>query len=263
VNFALDPQLLNTATKYPSIPTYHKMLDRGLLGSERVAFPASEEVLVYEKIDGCNGRLTVLPNGDWLLGSREEWLTCDGDRLANPALGMAEALSPFVKKLAYGLFSFVPEDTVYTAYFELYGGRETGSWRHYATEPTPSIRFFDVSSVSCAQITGDREALSRWRDQGGQTFLKVEDAAMIAISLGVGIAPFLGPVVGQLPTTHAETLAFLVQVAPHTRCSLDDTSRGKAEGVILRTRSRSVIAKLRFEDYERTLRRVAKEKPVA
>lgn len=42
---------------------------------------------------------------------------------------------------------------------------------------------------------------------------------------------------------------------PRTRSALDEAGGGKPEGIVLRTANRSVIAKARFEDYDRTLRR--------
>jgi hypothetical protein len=44
-----------------------------------------------------------------------------------------------------------------------------------------------------------------------------------------------------------------VQAYTESLCNLGG-GLGKAEGVVVRTPDRSVIAKLRFEDYDRTLR---------
>lgn len=43
-------------------------------------------------------------------------------------------------------------------------------------------------------------------------------------------------------------------VSVGTRAKLDGGGGGKAEGIVMRTPDRSVIAKLRIEDYERALR---------
>lgn len=40
---------------------------------------------------------------------------------------------------------------------------------------------------------------------------------------------------------------------PATQVALSDNALGRAEGVVLRTKDRSRIAKARFEDYARTL----------
>lgn len=45
--------------------------------------------------------------------------------------------------------------------------------------------------------------------------------------------------------------------APISRATLDETAGGSPEGIVLRAADRSVIAKARFQDYERTARRRA------
>lgn len=51
------------------------------------------------------------------------------------------------------------------------------------------------------------------------------------------------------------------QHLPTTRVALDDEAGGLPEGIVVRTATRSVIAKARFQDYERTLkRRASKDK---
>jgi hypothetical protein len=50
-------------------------------------------------------------------------------------------------------------------------------------------------------------------------------------------------------------LAFLRAHLAETLCRLDDAAGGKPEGIVLRSPDRSTIAKARFEDYERTLKR--------
>lgn len=51
---------LNSMTKYPSIPTYHKLNEKGILTAERnVIF--DEPVFATEKIDGTNARILLIP----------------------------------------------------------------------------------------------------------------------------------------------------------------------------------------------------------
>src|SRR5262249_26329407 len=87
---AVDLVKLNSMTKYPSIPTYHLLGEKGALLDERVAFAG--RVLGSEKVDGTNGRVIFLPDGCWIVGSREELLLARGDLIGNPALGIADAL---------------------------------------------------------------------------------------------------------------------------------------------------------------------------
>src|SRR5579859_7282712 len=89
---------LNSATKYPSIVTYHALGAKGLLTEERTEFHGN--VFLTEKVDGTNGRAILTPEGDWFIGSREELLTAKGDRIPNPALGIVAALRSTVERVA-------------------------------------------------------------------------------------------------------------------------------------------------------------------
>ena len=60
---------------------------------------------------------------------------------------------------------------------------------------------------------------------------------------------------GELPRSIVEMSAFLQDKIPVSQSTLDREAGGHAEGIVLRTPSRSIIAKVRFEDYERTLKR--------
>ncbi len=67
-----DLNKLNSMTKYPSIPTYHALGDKGALLEQTVSFDG--EIILTEKIDGTNSRIVLLPDGNFVLGSREELL---------------------------------------------------------------------------------------------------------------------------------------------------------------------------------------------
>jgi len=54
-------------------------------------------VLVTEKVDGCNGRIIILPDG-YLIGSREELLHASGDLIFNSDCGIVETLRPVADK---------------------------------------------------------------------------------------------------------------------------------------------------------------------
>lgn len=84
-----DLNKLNSMTKYPSIPTYHTLGNKGVLLEETVRFEG--EVVLTEKVDGTN-RIILLPDGNFVLGSREELLFAKGDLIGNPALGIVDAL---------------------------------------------------------------------------------------------------------------------------------------------------------------------------
>lgn len=56
---------VNSATKYPSILTYHAMGAKGCLTEDEVT-PFADDVILTEKVDGTNGRIVVDSGGDWV-----------------------------------------------------------------------------------------------------------------------------------------------------------------------------------------------------
>jgi hypothetical protein len=105
---------LNSATKYPSIPTYH-LTERGELTAERVAFPGP--VLVTEKVDGTNARIILTPDGEFVIGSRENLLAARGDLIGDPAMGIVEHLRATAE-------TFVAARSQVTVFYgELYGAK--------------------------------------------------------------------------------------------------------------------------------------------
>ncbi|MEU4425522.1 hypothetical protein AB0F81_33285 [Actinoplanes sp. NPDC024001] len=78
----------------------------------------------------------------------------------------------------------------------------------------------------------------------------------VAAKTGLELTPRLFTVdAAELPAGVAQMSRFLADRLPNTLVALDDTGHGRAEGVVLRTEDRSVIAKARFQDYARTLKR--------
>jgi len=94
--------------------------------------------------------------------------------------------------------------------------------------------------------------IAAWRESGGQSFADITKLSDLAMLSGVETVPRL--VSPDLPVTIEETLEWLRSVAPRTIVPLDGVAKGKAEGVVVRTATRSQIAKIRFEDYERTMK---------
>jgi len=244
----IDLSALNSATKYPSIPTYHALGERGILTEEAAAFHG--DVILTEKVDGSNGRIVRLPGGDWFIGSREELLTARGDRVHNPSQGIVDALRPLADRL-------VGEDNgqVMVYFLEAYGGRIGGQARQYTGAGTVGCRMFDLAWVDPAVLAWDRERIASWRDGGGQTFSTEHTLRRCAAAEGIELTPRLGTVPAeQLPTTLEGTLDWLTGTLPGTLVALDERAGGRAEGIVLRTTDRSVIAKARFQDYERTIK---------
>ncbi|MCU1617221.1 MAG: hypothetical protein JWO98_4761, partial [Frankiales bacterium] len=56
----VDLAALNSATKYPSIPTYHE-LDPKNGGLLEIPTAFEGDVVLTEKVDGTNGRIVLLP----------------------------------------------------------------------------------------------------------------------------------------------------------------------------------------------------------
>lgn len=68
--------------------------------------------------------------------------------------------------------------------------------------------------------------------------------------------PVLGTVAApHLPKSREGMYGWLKDILPNTFASLDEGGKGGSEGIVLRSSDRSVIAKARFADYQRTLGR--------
>ncbi|MEH2439875.1 MULTISPECIES: hypothetical protein [unclassified Nostoc] len=81
-------------------------------------------------------------------------------------------------------------------------------------------------------------------------FLNEEELSKAAINYGFELTPRI-TTISVMPVSIQETHEFLKKIIPKTNVALDKGAKGRAEGIVARTISRSAIAKLRFEDYER------------
>jgi hypothetical protein len=54
--------------------------------------------------------------------------------------------------------------------------------------------------------------------------------------------------------SHESVMNFLQNILPKSNVILSEGALGRSEGVVMRNDDRSKIVKLRFEDYERTLK---------
>ncbi|UXI68196.1 RNA ligase family protein [Tahibacter amnicola] len=248
-----DLTRLNSLTKYPSIPTYHALDPRnGGLLPETVPFDGP--VVLTEKVDGTNTRLISLPDGSYLLGSREELLYARGDLIGNPALGIVEALKPFAERLRHPHTA----DAVTVLFVELYGGKITAASKHYTTDQSVAYRLFDVAVIAdyAQLLVRDTREISSWRDSGGQVFLEETALVATADALGLQLTPRIGTLDGSaMPKDIEAAHAFLGEHIARSLSTLDAAASGKPEGLVVRTPDRRAIAKMRFEDYEHTLRR--------
>jgi hypothetical protein len=250
-----DLAALNSMTKYPSIPTYHTLDPKnGGLLDETVEFTGP--VLGTEKVDGTNARVISLPDGNFLLGSREELLYAKGDLIGNPAQGIVAALRDFATALAP-----VDGDVVRVHFLEVYGGKVTAASKQYTGSKAVGFRLFDVAVIADHRtvMAKDPANLSSWRDHGGQRYLGEDELVATSARDGVELTPRLFELAGaELPRELDKTRAFLAEHLPSTLSALDGDAGGEPEGIVLRARDRAVIAKARFQDYDRTLRRRAR-----
>ena len=165
---AADLGALNSMTKYPSIPTYHTLDPKNGSLVEGETVPFTGPVLGTEKVDGTNARIISLPDGNFLLGSREELLYAKGDLIGNPAQGIVAAL----REVAEGLAP-VDGDVVRVHFLEVYGGKVTAASKQYTGDKAVGFRLFDVAVIDDyrAVLAKDTAAISAWRDAGGQPWL--------------------------------------------------------------------------------------------
>jgi hypothetical protein len=244
----MNLRALNSLTKYPSISTYHALGEKGRLTEDRM--PLSGRVIAREKIDGTNARILLTPDG-YYLGSREELLHFQGDRIWNPALGIVEALRPIAEVLQR------PNAASVVFYGEVYGGNVTPASKQYTGQRAVGFRLFDVATLPDwrERIEQPPEQIAAWREGGGQAFLHEDDLRIMADRSDLALCP---PVydgdASAIPTEHAAVLAWLREHIRDSLARLDESGGGKPEGVVIRTADRKTTVKVRYEDYERTLK---------
>ncbi|HWB37978.1 MAG TPA: RNA ligase family protein [Rugosimonospora sp.] len=144
-------------------------------------------------------------------------------------------------------------------YVEVYGGKVTAASKHYTRDPKQvSLRLFDVAFVQQLdeRLSWSSEQIAGWRDRGGQTFYNESALSEWARMLRVPLVPRLFEMdATDLPTAIEDVPPWMTAHLPETKVALAGATPGLAEGIVLRSLNRSVIAKARFEDYARTLRR--------
>lgn len=239
---------LNSATKYPSIETYHK-LDGGTL-TEDLNCEFEGAVILTEKVDGTNGRIIRLPGNDYIIGSRNELLYAKGDRIGNPTEGIAAQLRPVADRLG-----ILDDDTyLHVYYLEVYGGRIGAQHKQYSGHGAVGHRLFDVALIPVSVLENSVEQISAWREDGSQRFFTEPTLWRFAQAEKIPLVPRLAVAeADELPTTRQVMYEWLQSALPHTNVALDGDGGSKPEGIVLRTGDRRVIAKARFADYAKAL----------
>ncbi|MFE4515405.1 RNA ligase family protein [Kitasatospora sp. NPDC056783] len=248
-----DLSRLNTATKYPSIPTHHQLDPRngGLLETPTVF---TGDVVLTEKVDGTNGRVVLLDDDDFFIGSREELLYAKGDRIANPAQGIVTALEPLAQRLSSGARFTGAGITV--LYLEVYGGKIGSAAKQYQDSGAVGYRLFDIAQVPFSVLDWAPSQISTWRENAGPKWYSETDLLELSATEDIAVTPRLGTLpASALPSSIEDVRRWMEEVLPATRVALDQGAKGNPEGIVLRDTTRTAISKARFQDYDRTLQR--------
>lgn len=261
----MDIQKLNSATKYPPILSYHQHGQKGLLTENLNCIPptAGAQSLLgcTEKLNGSNARIILfLDKGQWrfVIGSRETLLYTNGDFLLREEYSIVETLQITAERLQRQKVCELNENAITTFYFEVFGDSSQPESKNYSSFHGPSFRLFDVSKVGIDFfVEKPIEEIAAWRERGGQHFLNELQLQHIKDKLFLNLVPRKWDV--QLPTTIEDTYTWLCETMPETRCLIDHSGKGKAEGVVVRNSDRSFITKIRFEDYERHFRKLEQQ----
>jgi len=253
-----DIDRLNSMTKYPSILTYHELGERGVLNdSVLTPFPADTTLYGTEKVDGTNARLVFTPDNHVLVGSREDFLWESKDLIGNPAMGIVAYFRSVVPRLLADLFatpySLLPT-SIMTIYGELYGKSIGAASKQYTNTGKVGFRVFDVVIQDDYEeiLSWERDKISAWREKGGQKFIDRDSASLVAHNAVFDVVPHQFAMnSNDLPTSLEDTYEFLKRYE-ETKANLEYPSfKGRSEGIVIKTKDRKTIAKLRFEDYER------------
>lgn len=241
---------LNSATKYPSIPNYHKFGQKGaLLEETNVTFDPGEQVTAYEKIDGTNVRIVkydhpVTRESDLFIGSREHLLFNIEDRCANLEHGIVEMFHSIAQDCDD---IHLPGISVF--YFEFFGGKLTAGSKAYADDPTKlDFRLIDVVSLPPTLIDKPCPEIAAWREKPHDGWLPVSEQKDIGAELGVDYAPIefgSNCLWGSTAEIHAELKNRSTKVA------IEDSKPGNIEGFIVRNDDRSKICKIKLANYVR------------
>ncbi len=240
---------MNTLTKYSSILTLHKLGEKGRLTNDFTTSIQDEKMYATEKIDGTNARI-ICYGSEYLIGAREFILHHSHDLYFDNAQGIVDGLKE--------LNITIPKTDKFTViYGEFYGGKTSANSKWYGQEKN-GFRVFDVAVYNDLSILKmSQPEISKWREREtengiiyGQNFLSRSE--MKTQFSDFELVPLIEFDFDDL--SHKAVLENLKKSLPVTNVALSESASQKSEGIVLRNESRSKIVKVRFEDYERTLR---------
>ena len=240
---------MNTLTKYSSILTLHKLGEKGRLTNDFTTSIQDEKMYATEKIDGTNARI-ICYGSEYLIGAREFILHHSHDLYFDNAQGIVDGLKELNIK--------IPKTDKFTViYGEFYGGKTSANSKWYGQDKN-GFRVFDVAVYNDLSILEmSQPEISKWREREtengiiyGQNFLSRSE--METQFSDFEFVPLIEFDYDDL--SHKVVLDNLKKNLPVTNVALSESASQKSEGIVLRNESRSKIVKVRFEDYERTLR---------
>lgn len=261
---------VNSLTEYPSILTYHKLGDKGGLLNELYEdnrFGKNELLEVTEKVDGTNMRL-ILTNEDYLVATRSNIVYAQDDRIINE-----KAVKPVLDECDYLIKTMQKDrmnDSVLVVFGEVYGNSICNGSKVYCSEDIPSsrkFRVFDVREFPCIDFENilekDLQDISRFKSNSNQYWYDYDMLDAFCYEYQLERTPVLCRINEMiLPTDIDETYKWMQEYKDSNSIigvkqdgKVYNQNFGKAEGVVIRNKDRSVISKLRFEDYERTFKR--------
>lgn len=251
-----EQRKLNTITKYPSIFTYHELGKKGTVIEELTQSyyePTDDEILEgTEKVDGTNTRI-VICGQDYLIGTREEFIYAKGDRIQNDKQNILSNCVPIAEKLMKE--NDFDKNELVVIYGENYGKSIGDGYKNYATKEI-GFRVFDMWIMPVDDIKEllkeDLNKLATWREHCNQPYVDIDDLKLYCRALNLEKTPVLFSITKkELPTSIANMYKFLSQFK-ETKVGLDNS--GKSEGFVIRNSNRKYIKKIRFEEYEKTLK---------
>lgn len=250
-----EERKLNTITKYPSILTYHKLGNRGTLVEDLTEYKCIDDKILEatEKVDGTNVRIIICGN-DYIIGTREEFIYAKGDRIRNDKQSILFKCIDIAERLIRD--NKFKDTELIVIYGENYGKDIGRGYKNYANKEV-AFRVFDMWSMEVSKvqeiINMDLNKISTWRENGGQPYFSIDKLKNYCTELQLEKTPVLFSLKhAEMPITVADVYNMLIKYK-NTKVSLDVNS-GKSEGIVIRSKYRSYIKKLRFEDYEKTLK---------
>lgn len=252
----------NSITKYPSILTYHNLGPRGSLVDSLVENQKFDNRTVYitEKIDGTNSRIVFSTNSvgeidDYIIGSREEFLFAKNDRIINQAWGIVQNMKPIADIITLLGNNWFRPNSIYCLYGETYGGKIHGA-KQYTSCGAFFVRFFDLWTMKKDDIENimqmNIDHISAWRESGKQPFVNVEYLKSFCDNFHLCCVPYIKTLSGTEIPEDLQGVWNWLQEFEKSNALIDKNGNGHSEGVVVRYADRSLIRKIRFEDYQKT-----------